>query len=66
MISQLLLEMDEMNDRSLDGADEQFSDVIVLAATNCPDMMDPAFLRPGTIPSMLSLAQESTIQLRTI
>ena len=38
VVSQLLTEMDGM---------ETFYGVVVLAATNRPDMMDPALLRPG-------------------
>jgi len=38
IISQLLTEMDGL---------EELEDVVVLAATNRPDMLDPALLRPG-------------------
>lgn len=40
VLSQILTEMDGI---------EELKDVIVLAATNRPDMLDPAILRPGRI-----------------
>jgi len=40
VVSQLLTELDGM---------EELKDVVVIAATNRPDMVDPALLRPGRI-----------------
>ncbi len=40
VVSQLLTELDGM---------EELKDVVVIAATNRPDMIDPALLRPGRI-----------------
>jgi transitional endoplasmic reticulum ATPase len=44
MVSQLLIEMD-----SLDGKKGAASQVVVLAATNVPWVIDPAILRPGRL-----------------
>jgi len=50
MISQLLLEMDEMNAvRMAFNKKYEISDVMVIAATNCPEMIDPSFLRLGML-----------------
>ncbi|MFX1252334.1 MAG: CDC48 family AAA ATPase [Promethearchaeota archaeon] len=46
VISQLLTEMDGM---------EPLTDVIVIAATNRPDMIDPALLRPGRIDRLVNI-----------
>lgn len=43
----------------LDGVSE-LKDVIVLAATNRPDMIDPAVLRPGRIDSMILVGAPNT------
>ena len=40
VLSQILTEMDGI---------EELKDVIVVAATNRPDMLDPAILRPGRL-----------------
>ena len=47
MVSQLLSEMDGC---------EPLKQVIVVAATNRPDLLDPAFLRPGRIDRMIYVA----------
>jgi len=44
MVNQLLTEMDGL---------EELNDVVVLAATNRPDIMDPALLRPGRFDRIL-------------
>ncbi|MFX0091816.1 MAG: CDC48 family AAA ATPase, partial [Candidatus Hodarchaeota archaeon] len=46
VISQLLTEMDGM---------EPLADVIVIAATNRPDMIDPALLRPGRFDRLINI-----------
>ena len=47
VISQLLTEMDGL---------EGLSDVVVIAATNRPDIMDPALLRPGRFDKSIFIA----------
>jgi len=50
MITQLLLELDNIHKSDLSDSksgEEKFSGVIVIGATNRPDMIDPSFLRPG-------------------
>jgi transitional endoplasmic reticulum ATPase len=44
VVSQILTEMDGL---------EELKDVIVLAATNRPDMVDPALLRPGRLDRLI-------------
>jgi transitional endoplasmic reticulum ATPase len=44
MVNQILTEMDGL---------EELTDVVVMAATNRPDIMDPALLRPGRFDRML-------------
>lgn len=46
MVNQLLTEIDGI---------EQLNDVIVIAATNRPDMMDPGLLRPGRFDKMINV-----------
>ncbi|WP_188397434.1 CDC48 family AAA ATPase [Sporomusa sp. GT1] len=46
LVSQLLLEMDSLMDNA---------NVIVIAATNRPDMVDPALMRPGRFDFILEL-----------
>lgn len=41
LVSQLLMELDELSDHQ--------KDVVVVGTTNRPDLMDPAFLRPGRL-----------------
>ncbi|XJO75581.1 hypothetical protein BDV3_006237 [Batrachochytrium dendrobatidis] len=51
IVSQLLAELDGMADVGSHGA----SDVFVIAATNRPDLLDPALLRPGRFDELLYL-----------
>lgn len=44
MVNQLLTEMDGLDDRR---------NVFVIAATNRPDIIDPAMLRPGRLDKLL-------------
>ncbi len=45
MVNQLLTEMDGL---------EELTDIVVVAATNRPDMLDPALLRPGRFDRIIS------------
>jgi len=60
VLSQILTEMDGI---------EELKDVIVLAATNRPDMLDPAILRPGRlekhiyVPAPDKTAREAILEL---
>ncbi|KAH0584181.1 hypothetical protein H2248_009739 [Termitomyces sp. 'cryptogamus'] len=54
IVSQLLAELDGMS-TSKDGAD-----VFVIGATNRPDLLDPALLRPGRFDRMLYLGVSDT------
>ena len=47
-MNQLLTEMDGLDDRS---------GVFVIAATNRPDIIDPAMLRPGRLDKMLEVTR---------
>ena len=55
IVSQLLAELDGMSD-SQDGA----GGVFVIGATNRPDLLDPALLRPGRFDKMLYLGVSDT------
>ena len=55
IVSQLLAELDGMSD-SEDGA----GGVFVIGATNRPDLLDPALLRPGRFDKMLYLGVSDT------
>ncbi|ORX49793.1 AAA-domain-containing protein [Hesseltinella vesiculosa] len=63
IVSQLLAELDGMSDGS-SGA----GDVFVIGATNRPDLLDPALLRPGRFDKLLYLGVSDTheAQLRII
>lgn len=52
IVSQLLAELDGMGD--------QAGDVFVIGATNRPDLLDPALLRPGRFDRMLYLGVSQT------
>ena len=60
MISQLLTELDGL---------EILTNVVVIAATNRPDIIDPALLRPGRFDRLLYVSQpdrESRLQILKI
>ena len=45
VVSQILTELDGV---------EELKDVVIVAATNRPDMVDPALLRPGRFDRLIS------------
>ena len=55
IVSQLLAELD-----GLSGGGRAGADVFVIAATNRPDLLDPALLRPGRFDRMLYLGVSTT------
>ncbi|KAG2020608.1 valosin-containing protein [Coprinopsis cinerea AmutBmut pab1-1] len=55
IVSQLLAELDGMA-----GSENGSSDVFVIGATNRPDLLDPALLRPGRFDRMLYLGVSDT------
>ena len=57
IVSQLLAELDGMSD-----GDEGGGGVFVIGATNRPDLLDPALLRPGRFDKMLFLGISDTHQ----
>jgi peroxin-6 len=62
IVSQLLAELDGMN------GGEGSGDVFVIGATNRPDLLDPALLRPGRFDKLLylSVSTKHEEQLRII
>ena len=56
IVSQLLAELDGMSSGSASGS----SDVFVIGATNRPDLLDQALLRPGRFDKMLYLGVSDT------
>jgi len=62
MVSQILTELDGL---------ESLKDVVVIAATNRPDMVDPALMRPGRIDRILYIpnpdkeAREAILKIHT-
>jgi peroxin-6 len=56
IVSQLLAELDGMSS----GGKEGGGDVFVIGATNRPDLLDPALLRPGRFDRMLYLGVSET------
>jgi peroxin-6 len=66
IVSQLLAELDGMSSGgssksdSDDGANGNAGGVFVIGATNRPDLLDPALLRPGRFDKMLYLGVSST------
>lgn len=65
IVSQLLAELDGMGDG---GEEAGAGDVFVIGATNRPDLLDPALLRPGRFDKLLYLgvSQDHESQLRII
>ncbi|CAO3662808.1 unnamed protein product [Rhizopus stolonifer] len=65
IVSQLLAELDGMGEG---GEDAGAGDVFVIGATNRPDLLDPALLRPGRFDKLLYLgvSQDHESQLRII
>ena len=61
IVSQLLAELDGMSSGGAAGADGQTNSggVFVIGATNRPDLLDPALLRPGRFDKMLYLGVAS-------
>ncbi|KAF8078217.1 AAA-domain-containing protein [Lyophyllum atratum] len=59
IVSQLLAELDGMS------AGKGGADVFVIGATNRPDLLDPALLRPGRFDRMLYLGVSSTHEAQT-
>ncbi|MCE5295677.1 MAG: CDC48 family AAA ATPase [Euryarchaeota archaeon] len=57
VISQLLTEMDGL---------ESLNNVVVIAATNRPDMIDPALLRPGRFDKMVSVGVPDLVTRKAI
>jgi peroxin-6 len=55
IVSQLLAELDGMS-----GGDDGGGGVFVIGATNRPDLLDPALLRPGRFDKMLYLGVSDT------
>ncbi|KAJ4162683.1 peroxisomal assembly protein [Fusarium falciforme] len=55
IVSQLLAELDGMS-----GGDDSGGGVFVIGATNRPDLLDPALLRPGRFDKMLYLGVSDT------
>lgn len=55
IVSQLLAELDGMS-----GGDDNGGGVFVIGATNRPDLLDPALLRPGRFDKMLYLGVSDT------
>ena len=60
IVSQLLAELDGMSDSSTDDGDGGKSGVFVIGATNRPDLLDAALLRPGRFDKMLYLGIPDT------
>ncbi|KAI9348358.1 P-loop containing nucleoside triphosphate hydrolase protein [Pilaira anomala] len=65
IVSQLLAELDGMGEG---GEEAGAGDVFVIGATNRPDLLDPALLRPGRFDKLLYLgvSQDHESQLRII
>ncbi|KAF7722547.1 peroxisomal assembly protein [Apophysomyces ossiformis] len=65
IVSQLLAELDGMSEG---GEGSGVGDVFVIGATNRPDLLDPALLRPGRFDKLLYLgvSQDHESQLRII
>ncbi|KAG1151472.1 hypothetical protein G6F37_001953 [Rhizopus arrhizus] len=65
IVSQILAELDGMGEG---GEDSGAGDVFVIGATNRPDLLDPALLRPGRFDKLLYLgvSQDHESQLKII
>lgn len=68
IVSQLLAELDGMGESSGEDGAGGAGDVFVIGATNRPDLLDPALLRPGRFDKLLYLgvSQDHESQLRII
>jgi len=71
IVSQLLAELDGISSTSSgdgDGSSSSAGDVFVIGATNRPDLLDPALLRPGRFDKLLYLGVSDTdeAQLRIL
>ena len=56
-LNQLLTEMDGFENRDTD--DEEYVNVVVVAATNRPEILDPALLRPGRFDRIVRVSPPS-------
>jgi peroxin-6 len=68
IVSQLLAELDGMGESTGEDGAGGAGDVFVIGATNRPDLLDPALLRPGRFDKLLYLgvSQDHESQLRII
>jgi peroxin-6 len=60
IVSQLLAELDGISSPSSGSGGGGVGDVIVIGATNRPDLLDPALLRPGRFDRLLYLGLSDT------
>ncbi|RKP24000.1 P-loop containing nucleoside triphosphate hydrolase protein, partial [Syncephalis pseudoplumigaleata] len=63
LITQLMLELDQLHEAS---ADAPHSAVVLLAATNHPEMIDPAILRAGRLDCLVYVPPPSLADRRSI
>jgi peroxin-6 len=68
IVSQLLAELDGIASSSSSSSSAGAGDVFVIGATNRPDLLDPALLRPGRFDRLLYLGVSDTdeAQLRVL
>jgi len=60
LVSQLLAELDGISSSSSSSTTRASGDVFVIGATNRPDLLDPALLRPGRFDRLLYLGVSDT------